>query len=138
MAIPAAAAAAVTSGSRTLPPGWATARTPAAARVSTPSGEGEKAAPPAAAAAAAGLGDGPAAGRGQGLDAVGEGEEGVAAGGGAPGAVAGLGDGDPDRVDPALLAGADPDHAAVAGQDDRVRLDVGGHPPGEGPAGPGA
>src|SRR5829696_2786091 len=49
MAMPAAAAAAVTSGSRTLPPGWATARTPAAASASTPSGNGKKASLPAAA-----------------------------------------------------------------------------------------
>ena len=41
-------------------------------------------------------------------------------------------DGDPDRVEPAHLAGADADELAVPGQHDRVRLDHRADPPGEG------
>jgi hypothetical protein len=56
MAIPASSAAAVTSSSRTLPPGWITAATPAAATMSSPSRNGKKAslaaAPPRARAPA--------------------------------------------------------------------------------------
>ena len=43
MAIPASSAAAVTSASRLLPPGWTTAVTPALARTSSPSRKGKKA-----------------------------------------------------------------------------------------------
>ena len=49
-----------------------------------------------------------------------------------PGPRAGLLDGDPDRVEPAHLAGAHADDLAVLGQDDRVRLDRRADAPGEG------
>ena len=45
--------------------------------------------------------------------------------------VAGLGDGDPDRVEPAHLPGADADELPAPGQHDRVRLDRLADPPGE-------
>ena len=59
-AMPASSAAAITSASRTDPPGWTTAATPASASTSRPSGNGKKASLAAAAPTARdpGLGHG--------------------------------------------------------------------------------
>ena len=57
------------------------------------------------------------------VGAVAEREEGVGGQHGPAGPVAGLLDGDPDRVQPAHLAGADAQELAVLGHHDRVRLD---------------
>ncbi|MDZ7631167.1 MAG: hypothetical protein U5K74_07425 [Gemmatimonadaceae bacterium] len=51
IAIPCSSAAAITSASRTEPPGWTIAVTPAAAAWSTPSRNGKKASEPSAAPA---------------------------------------------------------------------------------------
>ena len=68
---------------------------------------------------------------GQGLHAVGEGEEGVARGGGSLCPLAGLLYCYPRGVDPAHLARSDTDCGPVLGEDYGVALDHAGYAPGE-------
>ena len=78
--MPCSLAAAITSASRTLPPGWMTARTPAAASTSRPSRNGKNASDAATVSAVASSG------------------------------LAGAHDREARRVDAAHLPGADADH----------------------------
>src|SRR5829696_1689932 len=80
---------------------------------------------------AAGLYDGPYACFGQGLHAVGEGEESVACGGGPSGPFAGLLYGYLRRVDPAHLPRSYADRGRVLGEDYSVALDHAGDAPGK-------
>ena len=101
MARPASSAAAITSSSRSEPPGWITAVAPASAAASSPSAKGKKASEATTEPCVSGVVD--------------------------PGRlrrVGGLDRGDPRRIDAAHLPGADADRRAVLGVDDGVRLHV--------------
>jgi hypothetical protein len=104
---PASSAAAITSSSRTDPPGWMTAVAPASAAARRPSGKGKKASE-ATTEPFAGARAGPA-----------------------PRPCGGLERGDGRAVEPAHLARADAHGRAVPRVDDGVRLDVLGDRPGE-------
>src|SRR5215211_9054584 len=80
---------------------------------------------------AAGLYDGLYSGSGQGLYAVGEGEEGVASGDGSTCPFSGFLHGYRRGVDPAHLACSYSDRGPVSGEDYGVALDHSGYAPGE-------
>jgi len=107
MAMPWSSAAWITSASRTEPPGWITAVAPASIATRSPSANGKN-----ASEATRTLGQ--RLGKSRRFRGV-----------------LGLAYGDPRRVDPAHLSGADADGGAVFGIHDGVRLDVLGHPEGE-------
>ena len=101
IATPRSFAAAITSSSRIDPPGWITHAAPASMTTSRPSRNGKNASLATAEPASERL-------RRLGLDR-----------------------GDPRRVEPAHLAGADAERHAVGAEDDRVALDVARDLPGE-------